>query len=110
LLDTGEPLTVILSTLVGLVAGLGGNYVIKRVGYDIVSSDLNISELKGASGRVLVPFEGERKGKISLVAKGQRLQLVARAFENQTLDTFKPGDDVVVIRMDGAIAEVVKPE
>ena len=110
LLDTGEPLTVILSTLVGLVAGLGGNYVIKRVGYDVVSSDLNSSELRGASGRVLVPFEGERKGKISLVAKGQRLQLVARAFENQTIDSFKPGDDVVVVRMDGAIAEVVKPE
>jgi hypothetical protein len=110
LLDTGEPMTVILSTLVGLAAGLGGNYVIKRVGYDVVSSDLSSSDLKGASGRVLIPFEGARKGKISLVAKGQRLQLVARAFENQTIDSFRPGDDVVVVRMDGAVAEVVKPE
>ncbi len=110
LLDSGEPLTVVLAVLVGIVTGLGGNYVIKRVGYEHVSSDVDSNELKGLTGKVTVPFGGERKGKISLVARGHRLQLVARAFENQTIDTFGPGDDVVVVRIDGAIVEVVKPE
>jgi len=110
LLDSGEPLTAILAILVGLVTGLGGNYVIKRVGYDHVSSDVTSSDLKGQTGKVLVPFDGERKGKISLIARGHRLQLVAQAFENQTIDTFDPGDEVVIVRVNGAIAEVVKPE
>jgi len=110
LLDSGEPLTAILALLVGLVTGLGGNYVIQRVGYDHISSDVTSIDLKGQTGKVLVPFDGERKGKISIVARGHRLQLVARAFENQTIDAFEPGDEVVVVRVDGAIAEVVKPE
>jgi membrane protein implicated in regulation of membrane protease activity len=110
LLDSGEPLTTILALLVGLATGLGGNYVIQRVGYDHISSDVTSTDLKGQTGRVLVPFDGERKGKISIVARGHRLQLVARAFENQTIDAFQPGDEVVIVRVDGAIAEVVKPE
>lgn len=110
LLGGGEPITGILALLVGLVTGLGGNYVIQRVGYEHISSDVTSSDLKGQTGKVLVPFDGERKGKISIVARGHRLQLVARAFENQTIDAFKPGDEVVVVRVDGAIAEVVKPE
>lgn len=110
LLGGSEPLTAVLATLVGLVSGIGGNYIIQRVGYAHISSDLENRDLKGMTGKVLVPFDGEQKGKISLVARGHRLHIMARAFENQTLDTFVPGDDVVVVRFDGAIAEVVKPE
>ena len=110
LVDTGEPFTIILSALVGILVGLGGNYLIQRVGYEHVSSDVTVSDLKGLTGKVLVPFTGDRRGKISLVSRGQRLQLIARAFENQTIDSFNPGDDVVVIRVDGSVAEVVKPE
>lgn len=110
LLGTGEPFTAVLAALVGLVVGLGGNYVIKRIGYEHVSSDVSIADLKGLTGNVLIPFGGAQKGKISLVARGHRLQLVARAFENQTIDVFEAGDEVVVVRVDGNVAEVVKPE
>lgn len=110
LAGTGEPFTAVLAALVGLLVGLGGNYLIKRVGYDHVSSDVTSRDLNGVTGRVLVPFTGERRGKIRLVARGQSLQLVARAFENQTIDTFNPGDEVVVVRVNGSVAEVVKPE
>lgn len=110
LLGSSEPMTAVLATVVGLVTGLGGNYIIKRVGYAHISSDVESRELKGMTGKVVVPFDGQEKGKISLVARGHRLQIMARAFENQTIDTFRPGDDVVVVRFDGAVAEVVKPE
>ena len=110
LAGTGEPFTLILSLLVGILVGLGGNYLIQRVGYEHVSSDVTVNDLKGLTGKVLVPFTGDRRGKITLVTRGQRLQLMARAFENETIDSFNRGDDVVVIRVDGSVAEVVKPE
>lgn len=110
LAGTGEPFTAVLAALVGTLVGLGGNYLIKRVGYEHVSSDVSTKELKGMTGKVLIPFKGNRRGKISLVTRGQSLHLVARAFENQTMDAFNPGDEVVVIRINGSVVEVVKPE
>ena len=108
-LNTGEPYTAILAVLTGLIIGLGGNYFIKRIGYAHVSSDVSSNELRGITGKVLIPFEGDEKGKISLIAKGQHLQLVARSFEEDELEPFKPGEEVVVVKMAGSIAEVVKP-
>jgi hypothetical protein len=105
-----EPFTAVLSVLTGLVAGLGGNYLIKTVGYRAVSSDVTSRELHGSTANVLVPFEGGMKGKIAVVAKGQRLQLVARGLEGEQPDVYNKGDEVVIIRMDGSVAEVVKPD
>ena len=110
LLDNGEPYTLMVSLLVGILVGLGGNYLIRKIGYERVSSDLQANDVTGLTARVLLPFEGEKKGKISLVAGGQRLQLVARGFGGETAEVFNPGDEVVVVRMEGSVAEVVKPE
>lgn len=109
LIGTEEPTAAILSVLTGLAVGLGGNYVIQRVGYRTVSSAVQARDLKGTTAEVLVPFEGGDLGKVSLVARGHRLQLRARSFEHAE-GTFAPGDTVVVVRMDGSVAEVVKPE
>ena len=108
LLNTGEPVTTILSFLTGAIVGLGGNYIIKSIGYAHISSTVTSLDLKGRTGKVILPFDNTDQGKISLVSKGQRLQLVARAFEGED-ETFEPGDEVVVIRVDGRVVEVVKP-
>lgn len=108
LVNTGEPVTGVLAFLTGAIVGLGGNYVIKRVGYAHISSTVTATDLKGRTGQVIIPFDHTDKGKITLVSKGQRLQLVARAFE-EAEDVFEPGDEVVVVRVDGRVAEVVKP-
>lgn len=108
LVNAGEPVTGIVAALTGLIVGLGGNYVIKRVGYAQVSSEVTSTDLKGRTGQVLIPFEGAEKGKIALESKGQRLQLIARSF-GEVEEAFQPGDEVVVVRVDGTVAEVVKP-
>ena len=108
LANTGEPVTALLAGLTGAIVGLGGNYLIKRIGYAHVSSTVTAVDLKGRTGTVIIPFESDDQGKISLISKGQRLQLVARAFEEAN-EAFEPGDEVVVVRVDGRIAEVVKP-
>lgn len=108
-LDASEIWTLTASILTGLAIGLGGNYFIKTIGYRTVSSNLTARDLRGTTGQVLIPFEGEEKGKITLVSKGQRLQLLARSFDDESTVNFEPGEDVVVVRMSGPVAEVVKP-
>lgn len=109
-IDAGEPFTAVTAVLTGLVVGLGGNFLIKRVGYAHVSSDIGGRDLKGRTAKVILPFEGAERGKIGVVAKGHRLQLVARAFGEEAGGAFAPGEEVVIVRMDGRVAEVLKPE
>ena len=110
LIGSGEPYTAIVSVLTGLVVGLGGNYFIKRVGYAHVSSTVSNREMEGRTGKVVIPFEGSSRGKITLVTKGHRRQLLARAFDEESAEAFQPGEEIVVVRMHGSVAEVVKPK
>lgn len=106
---TVEPFVAIQAVLMGLFAGLGGNYVIKRFAYKEVSSSIGEQDYKGRTAKVVLPFEGDDRGTITLNVKGQRLQLPARSLDLESLEAFAPGDEVVVIRLDGRVAEVVKP-
>ena len=106
---TGEPLTAILATSVGIVLGMGGNYIIKKVAHQHVSSNVTTDDMKGMTGKVLVPFTGSERGKISLVVKGNEVRLLAQSLDETTNDEFAPGDEVVVVRTDNGIIEVVKP-
>lgn len=106
---SGGLATLLASVVMGFVIGLGGNYAIKRVGHETVSSSIERGDLHGRTAHVLIPFTGPDLGKIRLDTKGQRLQLRARAFEGVE-EPFEPGDQVVVIRTAKGVAEVVKPE
>ena len=108
LAEVGELTRALVSLATGLVIGVVGNLAIKRVGYEHVSSTITADDLHGRTGKVLIPFGQADKGKILLIGKGQRIQLVARSYEGAP-ETFSAGDEVVVIRINGAIAEVVKP-
>ncbi len=106
---TVEPLTAILATTVGLLVGFGGNYLIKKVAYQHISSDITTRDMKGLTGRVLIPFTGEERGKIKLIVKGNEVRLLARSLDETSSEVFEPGDEVVVVRTENGIIEVVKP-
>ena len=108
LAGTSELTRAVVSLVTGLGIGIVGNTVIKRVGYEHVSSTVTAEDLRGRTAKVLIPFDHTDRGKVSLVGKGQRIQLVARSYEGAH-ETFSAGDEVVVVRVDGAVAEVVKP-
>jgi membrane protein implicated in regulation of membrane protease activity len=110
LLGSQEPWTVVFSVLTGLVVGLGGNWLIKRFAYEQVSSAVSALDLTGRTARVILPFVGPERGRILVEARGQRMQITARSLDAEGDDPFSPGDEVVVVRMDGRVAEVVKPE
>jgi len=106
---TPEPMAALLSIATGLLCGLGGNYLIKKFAYAQVSSNVTTASLTGRTAQVTLPFAAREKGKIAVISKGQRLQLLARPLDDETKEAFQKGEDVVIIRMNGSIAEVVKP-
>lgn len=109
LISFGEPFTAIVAAIMGIVIGLGGNYIIKSIGYKHVSSDVSSRTLQGKTAKVLLPFEGAQQGKIALVANGQRLQIRAASLDGDVPLSFEQDEEVVVVKMDGAVAKVVKP-
>jgi hypothetical protein len=104
-----EPVTAILSTVTGLLIGVGGNYIIKKFAYQSVSGEITQLNMNGKTGRVILPFGQNDTGKILIEAKGKRLQLVARSLGDSEDESFDSGDEVVIVRVDGRVAEVVKP-
>ncbi len=107
LANVHEIVRLFVSLTVGLTVGTGGSYLIKRIGYAHVSSEVTASDLTGRTAEVIIPFGRSDVGKIVLVAKGQRMQFKARGFEGAE-DVFEQGEEVVVVRMEGAVAEVLK--
>ena len=104
-----EPNTAIIATVLGLLIGFGGNYIIKKVAYQQVSSDVTTDDMKGLTGKVLIPFSGGERGKISLVVKGNEVRLLARSLDETSTEEFLPGEEVVVVRTENGVIEVVKP-
>lgn len=109
LFGTAEPLVALLSVGTGLLCGLGGNYLIKRFAYASVSSNVTSKELRGRTAHVLLPFGANDRGKITVLSKGRKLQLIARPLDDESAEAFDQGDEVVIVRLDGTVAEVVKP-
>jgi len=107
LTGTEEPIRLFIALAMGFVTGFGGNYIIKKVGYQTVSSDVRQSDMLGKTAKVTIPISGTEKGKVSLVAKESRMQLIAEAFDEES--DFKAGDEVVVVKMNGPVARVIKP-
>ncbi|MCY4158041.1 MAG: hypothetical protein OXE92_03930 [Bacteroidetes bacterium] len=105
----GEGARLLASLTLGLVIGIGGNYLIKRVGYAHISSEVTSAELKGRTAKVVIPFDSLDVGKIVLVTKGQRIQFKARSFE-AIEDVYAEGEEVIIVRMQGAVAEVLKAQ
>ncbi len=106
--EAGEPYTAFLATLLGLIAGLGGSFIIKKVAQTQVSSSVTSEELHGRTARVLLPFEPGERGTVNVIVKGNRMRITARAFDDSE-GAFAPGDEVVIVQMDGHVAEVVRP-
>lgn len=106
--DAGEPFTALVSAAMGLVAGLGGSYVLKRVAGQDVSSTVTTDDLRGKTAQVQLPLEPGAHGTVTVVARGTRMRLVARPFDASE-GAFAPGEEVVIVRMDGRVAEVVRP-
>lgn len=108
LFDRDPVSTLALAIALGVVTGVGGNWLLRKVERTSVSSSHTPDDYIGRTATVTLPFSEHDRGRVQLVVKGTRTFLVAQAFEGAET-AFSPGEDVVIVRMNGRIAEVVRP-
>lgn len=86
---------------VGVLAGFGAVFGIKKLEGRSSSSHSAMDAGQGRLAKVIVRIEPERSGKVRVELKGQLVDLVARSDE-----TFAEGDEVVVTEVVGHEAKV----
>jgi membrane protein implicated in regulation of membrane protease activity len=94
--------TPITATLLGLISGLLATYTFRLLERTQSTSGAEASEAIGQVGRVLVPIERGKRGKIRIEVRGQTVDLLASTDDEQLRD----GDQVVVEEIRGTTAHV----
>ena len=107
-LGTTEPLAAMLAAATGLIVSAGGTYAIKAIGQAHVSADTGVDALLiGRTARVVVPFGAEDRGAIVVTTGAGHHRVRAASLGGP--DAFEPGDEVVVVQVEGGVAQVVRP-
>lgn len=104
-LSLASPLvTGVAAALMGLGSGTLANLTFRFLARTQVSSGAEASDAIGQVGRVLIPIERGKRGKIRIALRGQTVDLLASTDD----ETLKDGDLVVVEELRGTTAHVSK--
>jgi membrane protein implicated in regulation of membrane protease activity len=102
-LSLASPLvTAILAGLMGLGSGTLANLTFRFLTRTHVSSGAEAADAIGQVGRVLIPIERGKRGKIRIAVRGQTVDLLASTDDER----LKDGDLVVVEELRGTTAHV----
>lgn len=102
-----EPVAGGCALAVGLISALGARAVLRRALGSSDSGVVSHDRLVGSSAQVLIPAEPGGTGKIRLTARGQLLDLLARASDGGALPA---GARVSILDMRDGTAEVVRED
>lgn len=105
-LGAGSVATALLAVVVGVSAMLLVHGVftwLRRT--DSAIDVLSDHDLEGTFARVVVPVSSASRGRVSCIASGQQLYLTAR-LESGNVHPLEVGTPVVILRMQGGVAEV----
>lgn len=92
------PLQIGLAIAMGLLLGTGMAGILRQLRHRQVDSLVRSTDLVGARGIVVLPFNAQSRGKVQLEVKNSVIEL--SACTDSPLD-FQRGDEVVVLRSEG---------
>ena len=104
---TGEPFTMVVSIVTGLVMGLAASGIVHWIAKNESQSAISEQDFLGAEAKVLVPVRGRLPGKVRLQVKGSTVDLVAIAEDGREIEA---GDEVLVVGFEGNNARVARKE
>lgn len=110
LLSVADLAGVLIAAAAGLAGAFGQRALVRYLRRSESSSQVRVVDLEGARGRVVVPLDGNTRGKVTVDVGGQRLQLVARAARTDPSGGYEVGAAIVVVRLDGTTAVVARDE
>lgn len=97
--------TLALSIATGLTTGYGAAGVIRWLSRDTSGVAPSSADYVGKSVRVVVPLEAGSTGKVRLQLKGQWVDVLAFADEDES---FASKDEAMIIEMDGTRARIAR--
>lgn len=102
-----EPITLGLSSAVGLTVGAAAASIVRALRKPVGASKITGSDYEGAVGELLLPMKAEGLSKVRIVVAGAAHELVATPADGQPLER---GAKVVVLGLDEQGRARVAPE
>ena len=107
LLGVAAITTFILAVVLGVFAAGVNTAAFSFLRKGNSDSMLTDGQLEGRLAVVSVPIEGGKRGRVTLDTGGERLQLTAGSLNDTPDLNFERGDEVLIVKVDGGIAQVV---
>lgn len=99
--------TLGISTILGLVAGLSVSYLLHTANKSSGGKTIGDSDFRHATAQVVLPFHAGRRGKVQVVSKGRLIELEAVSFDDDDDEVvFDFDDECVIIEVEDGIAKV----
>lgn len=102
-----QTLILPLSLAMGLGSGYGISSVMARLRREVIDSSLQDQDYIGATGRVLLPIERSKIGKVRLQLYGRTVDMMAKTEDAQGL---KIQQEVLVYGLEDGMLKVTNPE
>jgi hypothetical protein len=102
--------TLFLAIVMGLGAA-GVSHKLMAYLRDSQSGEVgSLSDLEGLQAKVFIDVSRDRKGKISVTGRDQRMEIVAIVAEESRDDSFKSGDTVTIVRVAEGVAQIARED
>jgi membrane protein implicated in regulation of membrane protease activity len=102
--DVPEPMTAWLAAGSGFAIGLSAMVLLRLAAKMEGDSSTRTEDLLGVQAKVVVTVRPDQMGKVRCRVKGDTLEFLALAHEEQTME---PGEDVVIVAIENDRARVV---
>ncbi len=102
-----ELIGLALAIGMGFLVGTGATSAIRMLSKERSGEAVESKDYVGKTARVLVPFEGERVGKVRVEIGGRSVDLLATAVEEDA-ERYGGKEEVLIVEMDGSRARVAR--
>lgn len=99
--------TFILAVVLGVFAAGVNTALFSFLRKGDSDSSLTDSQMEGRLAIVSVPIQAGKRGRVTLDTGGERLQLTAGSMNDMPDLNFERGDEVLIVKVDGGVAQVV---
>ena len=104
---TGDGTTLVASLVVAAVVGALNSAALTFLRRTGSTSEVSDRRLAGATGRVVLPVAGERRGRVAIDVAGQQVYLSAQTMPDAPAE-LEVGAPVLVVEVEGGIARVTR--
>jgi hypothetical protein len=104
--DTNRVFTFIAAVGVGTFAAWVNHRLLKYLRSSSSDSTIHDRDIAGSPAEIVLPVGPGRKGKITVIVQGHRLQFTASAYDTADSRVYDAGDTVVVVEIDEGVARI----